>query len=208
MPRIIRTCLPGLPHHVIQRGNNRAATFFVPADYAKYLEFLRDAAATHGVAIHAYVLMTNHVHLLMTPNGEKDLSLLMQDLGRRFVRYINWSHNRSGSLWEGRFKSSVVDSDYYCLACYRYIELNPVRAGIVSSALDYDWSSCRYNATGASNSLLTIHDTYRQLGSTIEARTREYRRLISGDVDIECLESIRDAARKGSPLGGRLSRHS
>ena len=131
MARLPRVVLPGCPLHIIQRGNNRQATFYTEADYVKYLEVLGRAAGEHSVHIHAYVLMTNHVHLIVTPEQNESLSLTMQSLGREYVRYINNQYNRSGTLWEGRFKSALIDSESYLLTCYRYIELDPVRAGMV-----------------------------------------------------------------------------
>jgi len=136
MPRPKRICIPGLPHHVIQRGNNRVPTFYHDEDYRYYLNVLRESMEDHGVVLHAYVLMSNHVHLLMTPASSNGLSLTMQALGRRYVMHVNKTYRRTGTLWEGRFKASVIDSDQYCLACYRYIELNPVRTGMVSTPAD------------------------------------------------------------------------
>ena len=131
MARLPRIVIPGQALHLIQRGNNRQATFYADKDYRFYLECLQDASAHHGCAIHAYVLMTNHVHLLLTPRAERAASLLMQSVGRRYVRYVNHAYQRSGTLWEGRFKSTLIDSERYLLTCSRYIELNPVRAGMV-----------------------------------------------------------------------------
>jgi putative transposase len=130
-------CIPGLPNRIVQRGNNRHAAFYHSDDRARYLEILSEAKERHDVAIHAYVLMTNHVHLLMTPVTENGLSLTMQSLGRKYVAYINKTYRRTGTLWEGRFKCSLIDTDRYCLACYRYFDLNPVRAGMVGRAGEY-----------------------------------------------------------------------
>ena len=128
MPRQQRYRLPGVPQHVIQRGNNRQATFFDEGDYVRYLEDLQEATERWDCDVHAYVLMTNHVHLLMTPNQEEGIAKVMQSVGRKYVRYINGVYRRSGTLWEGRYKSSIIQSDRYLLTCYRYIELNPLRA--------------------------------------------------------------------------------
>jgi putative transposase len=141
MPRPKRICIPGYPHHIVQRGNDRQATFYHDEDCVEYLAFLDDAARQFSIAVHSHVLMTNHVHLLVSPSTVAGLSLMMQSLGRRYVSYINKHYRRTGTLWEGRFKSSVVDSTRHCLTCYRYIELNPVRANMVIDPVDYGWSS-------------------------------------------------------------------
>ena len=137
MPRPNRLNLPGVPQHVTQRGNNRQACFFEDADYRLYLSLLAAACQRHQCTVHAYVLMTNHVHLLITPQFAQGVSLLMRDLGRDYVRQVNQAYRRTGTMWEGRFKSSLVDSEDYCLACYRYIELNPVRANMVAHPREY-----------------------------------------------------------------------
>jgi putative transposase len=148
MPRTPRLTLPDVPQHVVQRGNNRQATFFAAEDYRLYLDCLREAAAKYGCALHAYVLMTNHVHLLITPSGRQAVARTMQSVGRRYVQYVNYVYRRSGTLWEGRYKSSLVESEGYLLLCYRYIELNPVRAGMVQRPEDYEGSSYRAHAFG------------------------------------------------------------
>ena len=145
MPRKQRPYLPGVPCHIISRGNNREACFYSDDDYLFYLECLADACKRYQVALHSYVLMTNHVHLLMTPATGTGLSQVMQSVGRRYVQYVNINYKRSGTLWEGRHKASLVDAKYYLLACYRYIELNPVRANMVAHPADYRWSSYRVN---------------------------------------------------------------
>jgi putative transposase len=143
MPRKRRFFLPDIPVHVVQRGNNRQAVFFDDNDYRVYLDWLADAASQHGCLVHAYVLMTNHIHLLMTPATDQSISAALQALGRRFVPYINHSYQRTGTLWEGRFKASPVQNEDYLLTCYRYIELNPVRAGMVENPADYACSACK-----------------------------------------------------------------
>ncbi len=148
MARRPRMVIPGQPLHIVQRGNNRQAVFFAEQDYLTYLECLRDAAFQQGCWVHAYVLMTNHVHLLLTPTQETNLSRCIQAVGRKYVRYINGHYRRSGTLWEGRFKSAMIDSAQYLLACYRYIELNPVRANMVEHPQHYRWSSFHANAMG------------------------------------------------------------
>ena len=149
MARLGRYLLPEQPLHVIQRGNNRAPIFFGVEDYARYRAWLAAAAAEYGCAIHAYVLMTNHVHLLVTPRQAESLPRAMQSLGRRYVRYVNAAYHRTGTLWEGRYRAAPIDSEAYLLACSRYIELNPVRAGMVRHPRDYRWSSWHANAQGA-----------------------------------------------------------
>ena len=201
MPRPKRICIPGLPHHVVQRGNNRSATFYCDDDYASYLTFLRDAAHKHQVSVHAYALMTNHVHLLLTPTTVDGLSLAMQTLGRRYVTYINKAYNRSGTLWEGRFKGAVIDSERYCLSCYRYIDLNPLRAGLVGQAADYRWCSFRSNGLGHADCLLTPHALYEQLGATRQERAARYCELVRECVDDDAVRHIRNGTRKGLPVG-------
>src|SRR5687768_4695644 len=161
MARRPRLRMSGVPQHVIQRGNNRQATFFAEEDYRFYLACLQEAARKHDCAIHAYVLMTNHVHLLVTPQGPDAMSLVMRDLGRRYVQYINFTYGRSGTLWEGRFKSILVDAQRYFFTCCRYIELNPVRAGMVAHPEEYRWSSHCFNALGHEDHLLSAHHEYQ-----------------------------------------------
>ena len=193
MPRKPRFHLPGLPQHVVQRGNNRHACFFADADYLYYLEALRTAAEKFGGRIHAYVLMTNHVHLLVTPDRENALSEIMQSIGRRYVRYVNKAYRRSGTLWEGRFKASLVQSENYLLRCYRYIELNPVRAGMVDRPGEYRWSSYGANAQGAVDEVLCPHDEYRHLGTTAEERQGAYRAFFRSPLEPGAIADIRHA---------------
>lgn len=148
MTRLPRICLPRIPQHVIQRGNNRQACFGSEEDFAAYAHWLDEYARKFRVAIHAWVFMSNHVHLLLTPETENGVSRLMQALGRHYVRYFNYTYRRSGTLWEGRFKSCVVEAESYLLTCQRYVELNPVRAGMVEAPGDYTWSSFRANGLG------------------------------------------------------------
>lgn len=203
MPRPHRICVPGFPHHVVQRGNDRQDTFYEANDYVAYLAFLEDAAEKHGMAVHAYVLMTNHVHMLVTPTESNSLSLAVQSLSRRFVTHINKTHCRTGTLWEGRFRSSVVDNDHYCLACYQYIELNPVRAAMVATPADYRWSSYRSNGLGMTDSLITPHPVYLALARTPSARTAQYRRMIGDSVQGDLVERFRFGVRKGLPVGNK-----
>ena len=202
MARLPRIVIPGQPLHVIQRGNNRQATFYAEADYHKYLETLNEAAREHGCLIHAYVLMTNHVHLLVTPLQEQSLSLTMQTVGRKYVRYINGVYRRTGTLWEGRYKSAIIDSDRYLLTCSRYIELNPVRANMVPTPGAYRWSSYRFNACGCRNDYLTPHQCYIELGLSNRERQQAYASLFSDHIDENTLSVIRDGTQQGTVIGG------
>jgi len=201
MPRKPRFNLPGIPQHVIQRGNNREPCFFAEQDYRSYLNDLALVANKYGCCIHAYVLMTNHAHLLVTPKKAYALSEMMQALGRRYVYYINKTYTRSGTLWEGRFKSSLVDSDRYLLTCMRYIELNPVRAGMVETPADYRWSSYHANANDAEDALIQNHPIYTQLGVSGEDRRKAYRALFHHHLDSEIVDQIRESLNHELVLG-------
>lgn len=174
MARLQRLCPPGIPQHIIQRGNNRQVCFAADEDYAAYAHWLHESARKYRVAIHAWVFMTNHVHLLATPSELGGVSLMMQRVGRHYVRYFNHVYRRSGTLWEGRFKSCVVAADDYLLICQRYIELNPVRANMVGHPSDYRWSSYRCNGLGRPAQLWTPHDIYLKLGKQEKERLRTY----------------------------------
>ena len=202
MARPARYFLPDQPLHVIQRGNNRSALFFAPDDYAQYRLWLAEAAAAYGCAVHAYVLMTNHVHLLVTPTRSESLPRTMQSLGRRYVRYVNETYRRTGTLWEGRYRAAPIDSEAYFLACCRYIELNPVRAGMVAAPGDYAWSSWRAHAEGAHDPLLTEHELHRALGATPAERQAAYGALFDDALDPEFVEAVRTATNGGWALGG------
>ena len=201
MPRPLRLNIPGLPQHITQRGNNRQACFITDNDYRHYLELLNTACRARECVLHAYVLMTNHIHLLMTPSTPEGVSRVMQDVGRDFVRAINQTYRRTGTLWEGRFKSSAVDTDRYCLTCYRYIELNPVRAGIVRHPDDYPWSSYHYNALGRSTDMITPHDCWLLLGEDDNARRAVYRDLFREKLDLQDIAHIRESICSGLPTG-------
>jgi putative transposase len=185
----------------VQRGNNRQAIFLDDNDYQIYLDWLADAAGNYGCLVHAYVLMTNHVHLLLTPNGDESISTTLQALGRRFVPYVNRSHGRTGTLWEGRFKASLIQEERYLLACYRYIEMNPIRARMVKKPEDYRWSSYRANAFGEHDSLVTPHELYLALGATVEKRQTAYRDLFTTRLDPEIIRDVRACLQTGTPLG-------
>ena len=202
MPRQIRYNLPGIPQHVIQRGNNRQATFFAEEDYTRYLSDLKSACDSHQCEVHAYVLMTNHVHLLMTPLKEDGIAKTMQSLGRRYVVYINHTYRRTGTLWEGRYKAALIDSEQYLLTCYRYIELNPVRAeGMVDHPDEYRWSSYRANALGEVDELLKPHPLYLALGVSPQARQATYRALFDAHIDEHSLLAIRESLNQCRVLG-------
>lgn len=193
MPRQPRFTIPGIPQHVIQRGNNRQPCFYAEEDYRYYLDVLREAIQRNACELHAYVLMTNHVHLLITPTTEFGLSHVMQDLGRKYVRYINHTYKRTGTLWEGRFKSSLIDSNRYLLTCMRYIELNPVRAGMFVHPGEYNWSSFKTNAANKTDEIISMHPVYEELGKDSEKRCYAYRELFSLQLDDKEIHAIRDA---------------
>ncbi len=201
MPRKPRFTLPGVPQHVIQRGNNREPCFLAKQDYRRYLDDLATAAEKYRCRIHAYVLMTNHVHMLVTPMKEHGIGEMMQALGRRYVYYINKTYRRTGSLWEGRYKASLIDSDAYLLTCMRYIELNPIRADMVRHAGEYKWSSYGANAQGRQDRLFSPHPLYTALGNTVAERQYAYRELFRHHLDNELLHEIREALNHELVLG-------
>jgi len=201
MARLPRFFAQGQPLHIIQRGNNRDPIFAAEPDYLFFLDCLERAAKEHGLAVHAYVLMTNHVHLLASPSHEESASKTLQSLGRRYVQHFNYTYRRTGTLWEGRYRATVIDAEAYLLTCMRYIELNPVRANMVEHPTDCPWSSYRANALGASDSLLTTHDLYRRLGRSAEERQSSYRQLFRAQLSKADIEAIREATNKAWALG-------
>ena len=201
MARLPRFSIPGQPQHVIVRGNNRQEIFCAEADYRFYLDKLQAACVKHGCALHAYVLMTNHVHLLVSPRNEDSLPLAMQMLGRYYVQYYNLCYGRTGTLWEGRYKATLIDSVAYLLTCMRYIELNPVRAGMVAHPSEYRWSSYAANTQGADDPLVAPHAEYRALGRSADDRCAAYRQLFRAHLGDEALAQIRDATNKSWVLG-------
>lgn len=203
MPRARRLDLAGIAQHVVQRGNNRQPCFHRRVDYLRYQQALLDAAMACGCRIHAYVLMTNHVHLLVTPGETGAVGRMMQRVGRRYVRGLNDAIGRTGTLWEGRYKASLVDNDRYLLACHRYIELNPVRARMVASPGDYPWSSYACHAEGRGDPLVTPHDAFMALGTSDARRREAYRWLVAEGTPREELESIRLYTARQRALGGR-----
>lgn len=201
MPRRPRIKLAEVPQHVVQRGINREPCFFAEEDYHCYLHWLQESAADWHCAIHAYVLMTNHVHLLATAARPDGIAKLMQSIGRRYVQYINRSYRRTGSLWGGRFKSSLVQAEEYLLTCMRYIELNPVRADMVNDPAQYRWSSYRHNGLGRADERITPHPLYLALGKDEASRLAEYRGLFRSELDAEAIADIRHTLAQGQPLG-------
>lgn len=201
MPRRARLALPGIPWHIIQRGNNRSPCFHCDSDYRVYLDVLGEQSRKHGCAIHAYVLMTNHVHLLTTPERTDSAALLMKHLGQRYVQYVNRTYRRTGTLWEGRFRSCLAQEEQYVLACYRYIELNPVRAGMVEHPADYLWSSYRANGQGENNPFICPQNEYQRLGESDESRQRAYRELFRAHMEPRLIDEIRTATNGNYALG-------
>jgi putative transposase len=201
MPRWPRLAAAGLPMHITQRGNNRGVTFVDDEDFVQYRNLLRHASVRESCAIHAYTLMSNHIHLLLTPAGATGASRLMQRLGGSYVRYFNRRHRRSGTLWEGRFKSALVDSSTYFLACSRYIDMNPVRAGMVAAPGAYPWSSFAHLGLSHSDPLLTLHDVYLALGDTDQKRSRAYRALCRAREHDVAIPNIQATTQLGTVLG-------
>ena len=201
MARPTRICVPGIPLHIVQRGNDRQRCFRRRSDYVRYLGILAGSAERYDMEIHAYVLMTNHVHLLATPGQPQSASRMMQAIGSSYVRTFNRIHDRTGTLWEGRFRSSTVTDEHYLFACYRYIELNPVRAGIVRDPDDYPWSSFRANALGSSNAVIHPRPEWNALGEDRRQRCAAYRGLFETEVGEEIMGEIRTSLRTGSELG-------
>jgi putative transposase len=201
MSRPPRPDIPGIPQHVVQRGNNRLPCFLDDDDRLFYLAYFRLCLEKHGCALHAYVLMSNHVHLLLTPSLPGAVPRLMQEFGSRYTARFNQRHHRTGSLWEGRYRACLVDSDAYLLACHRYIEANPVRAGMVLSPEDYRWSSHCANAWGAADPLLTPHLDVLSLAGGAGDRFEAYRSLFDADVPAEQLASMRLHLRQRAAWG-------
>ena len=201
MPRRARLILPNVPLHLIQRGNNRAVCFYAEDDYCVYLDGLARAARDTGCAVHAYCLMTNHVHLVVSPASAAGAGALMKQLGQRYVQYINRSYRRSGTLWEGRFRSCLLHAEDYLLACQRYVELNPVRAGMVEHPASYRWSSYRANTQGETLPGLTPHPLYLALGVAPEARQAAYRELFRTALEPGLVDELRCATNGNYALG-------
>lgn len=201
MPRRPRLELPGVPLHLTHRGVNRAATFLSPEDFSEYRSALAEAATLHRVRIHAYVLMSNHVHLLVSADAKGAVSRAMRDVGRCYVPAFNRRYRRTGTLWEGRFKSCLVDSERYLLTVYRYIELNPVRAAMVGHATHYPWSSVHGNLGRIADALLTPHPAYEALGASVADRVAAYRDWLEAGVSATDLADIRRHMQQERALG-------
>lgn len=201
MPRRPRIIVPEIPMHVIQRGNNRQVCFVSEDDYLFYLQWLKEYAEKTFCQIHAYVLMTNHVHLLVTSETQHGLGQLMKRLGQRYVQYFNRSYKRSGTLWEGRYRSCLLQQEGYLLACQRYIELNPVRAGMVEHPADYPWSSYHHHGDGEENAIITRHQLYEKLGRTNEERQKNYRELFRYQLEPGLIDQIRKKTNGNFVLG-------
>ena len=201
MARLPRLTVPGYPHHIIQRGNNRQAIFSSAADYQMLLVLLDENAHKFGVALHAYVLMSNHFHLLATPTTADGLPQMMQAVGRRYVRYFNDSQGRSGTLWEGRYRSTLIETDRYLLACMVYIDLNPVRAGMVRDARDYAWSSHGHYAGLRNDKVVTPHPLFWTLGNTPFAREAAYAALVNAGITLDQQDALTRSTLGGWALG-------
>lgn len=203
MPRKPRFFLPNVPVHMVIRGNSRQSVFAEDEEYLAYLQWMKEGCDVCDCQIHAYVLMTNHIHILLSAAKPANISKFSQAVGRKYVPYFNHKYGRSGTLWEGRFKASSIDSERYLLACYRYIEMNPVRAKLVSDRKKYLWSSYLANAYGKKDGLVAPHSLYLCLGNTEKIRQMHYRNLFSKEVSADFLTEIRHSTQTGTPLGGR-----
>ena len=201
MARLPRLTVPGYPHHLIQRGNNRQAIFDSEDDYGTLLAMVDENARKFEVEVHAYVLMTNHFHLLATPATATSLPSLMQAVGRGYVRHFNQKQGRSGTLWEGRYRSTLIQADRYLLACMVYIDLNPVRAGIAASAANYPWSSHRHYIGSREDRLVTPHSLFWTLGNTPFAREAAYAELVGAGIPRQQQQALTNSALQGWALG-------
>lgn len=201
MARLERITPAGVPVHLIQRGNNRQVIFADESDFKAYLHWLQEYSEKYSVAVHAWCLMTNHVHLLSQGEADDSVSKMMQSIGRQYVRYFNHKYQRTGTLWEGRFRSCLVDAESYLFELYRYIELNPVRASMVDSPDEYPWSSYRINALGIESELCTPHERYLALGRSRAERQKSYRAMIQTAVSQTLIDDIRQSTSKGMAMG-------
>ena len=201
MPRLPRFIVPGQPHHIVQRGNNHCDIFNTESDFECFRDYLQKARIHHGCHIHAYILMTNHFHLLITPDSEDSIAKTIQSVGRRYVQYFNKAYQRTGTLWEGRYRATLIDTEKYLFTCYRYIELNPVRANMVSHPIEYRWSSYHANAMGNYDNLITPHRLYLALDNDSTSRQTAYSGLFETHIDEKTLAEIRYTTQKGWILG-------
>jgi putative transposase len=203
MPRPPRLDLPGIPQHIVQRGVDRRLCFVLDIHYQEYLRHLAELAERFECEVHAYALMCNHVHLLATPAQAGGIGRLMQAVGRRYVGFFNFTMERTGTLWEGRFKSCLVDSETYVLRCYRYIELNPVRAGITDHPAGFRWSSFHRNGLGRDDPLITPHRAYQELGSCAADRAEAYRAIVRLGCELNEANEIRAMTSRHRAFGGK-----
>jgi putative transposase len=201
MARLPRLVVPNQPHHIIQSGNDRQTIFRDAEDYTAFLQWLKDASRQFKVAIHAYVLMPTHIHLLVSPSDDVGLGRMMQWVGRHYVPYFNSKYQRAGTLWQGRYRAVVLDSEQYFLLCSRYIESNPVRAGLVGSPEDYAWSSISHHIGARQDPLITDHPVFWALGNTPFDREANYKSLLDLGVSAREAEALTEATMKGWPLG-------
>jgi putative transposase len=201
MARLPRLTVPGYAHHIIQRGNNRQAIFSSTSDYELLLDLLHENAQKQQVAIHSYVLMSNHFHLLATPETAAGIPQMMQAVGRRYVRNYNLRHQRSGTLWEGRYRSTLIQTERYLLACMAYIDLNPVRAGLVADPAEYPWSSHQHYIGRRPDKLVTPHGLYWEMGNTPFARDQSYADMVRAGIGTEQQHALTDSALRGWALG-------
>ena len=206
MPREPRFYLPNVPVHLVQRGHSREPVFFEAQDYATYAHWVKESSKKYDVSVHAFILMTNHVHLLVTSTGIQNISLFMQFIGRRYVPYLNHKYGRSGSIREGRYKASLVQEETYFLTVMRYIELNPVRANMVDLPGHYRWSSFCHNIGERHISFIRSHEIYNALGGNEKERYQAYQSLFYGHIDADDIQRIREAWQTGTPLGNDLFR--
>lgn len=196
MARLPRYFVKGVPLHVILRGNNRESIFADDEDCVFFKDALQEATKRHGLAIHAYVFMTNHIHLLASPDSEESVPKTMQSVGRRYVQYFNFRYRRTGTLWEGRYRATVVEAENYLFECMRYIELNPIRAAMVKHPRDYPWSSYRANGEGQPDVLVSPHRLYKSLGLNENHRREIYCELIKAPMETHVIEEIRQSTNK------------
>lgn len=201
MARLPRLSLAGYPHHIIQRGNNRQPIFSSAADYRQLLALLRNHALENQVAVHSYVLMSNHFHVLLTPQQSEGLPRMMQAVGRSYVQYFNRRQQRTGTLWEGRYRSTVLQTERYLLQCMAYIDLNPVRAGMVGGPQDYPWSSYAHYTGQRADPLISPHPLYWEMGNTPFAREAAYQSWVQAGVDGASQQALTDATLQGWALG-------
>lgn len=201
MARTVRVVIPDLSVHIVQRGHDGNDCFFDDGDYLAYVSLLREFAPQCACSVHAYCLMTNHVHLFLTPHSPSSCALLMKNVGQRYVQWINARHERSGTLWEGRFFSCPVPSERYALACYRYVDCNPVKPGLVAHPDEYRWSSYRLNARGRFGGFIAPHPVYLALAEDEARRAEAYRMLCDLPLDAKERDDLRKATRRGYAAG-------